>query len=305
MIPENYGTDLPGKGRSVLVTGASSGIGLEISLYLAERGFHVYAAVRQSSRRDLLEDRMRGKGLPLAVVTMDVTRPEEIAGTRELIENREGPLYGVVNNAGIIVRGFFEDLTDEEMRRVFETNFFAALSVTREVLPGMRKTGRGRIVMIGSTGGRIGTAGSSAYCTAKFALAGFTESLAQEVRPFGIHVSLIEPGIMHTELFGKNLGVGSNASRPQGPYASMFERLMALSVERSRASSLKPADVAGAVGRALLDPHPRMRYVVGRNARWVFFLKRYLPEEAFQRGFTRTFFRQLGTNRNRAGLTDV
>ena len=148
--------------------------------------------------------------------------------------------------------------------------------------------------MIGSTGGRMGTAGSSAYCTTKFALAGFSESLAQEVRPFGIHVSLIEPGIMHTELFGANLGVGSNASRPDSPYRPLFEKLLALSAERSRASSLKPTDAARAAGKALLDPHPRMRYVVGRTAKCVFSLKRYLPEEAFQRGFTRIFFRKLG-----------
>lgn len=277
------------------MTGASAGIGLETSLLLARKGFHVYATMRNLERSGALESRARQAGLPLCLLHVDVTEEETIRAAVQGILEARGPLYGVVNNAGAIVRGFFEDLKEEEIRRIFDTNFFGVLAVTRMVLPGMRAAGRGRIVMIGSAGGRFGMAGATAYCATKFGLAGFSESLAQEVAPFGIRVVLIEPGMIRTELFGRNLGVSQDALKARSPYAETFKALLALSLERSRGASLKPLDVTEAVARGLLSARPPMRIMVGRTPRLVSLLKRSLPEEVFQRAFTWAFYRKLRT----------
>lgn len=292
-IPKEYGRELPGRGRTVLVTGASAGIGLETCVHLARKGFHVYATMRDLARSGTLESRAEQAGLPLCVLRLDVTEEETVRAVVQRIVEARGPLYAVVNNAGAIVRGFFEDLGEDEIRRIFETNFFGALAVTRAVLPGMREAGRGRIVMIGSAGGRLGMAGATAYCATKFALAGFSESLAQEVAPFGIRVVLIEPGMIRTELFGRNLGVSRNAHSAESPYVETFEVLLALSLERSRKAPLETLDVAEVVARALLSARPPMRILVGGTPRLVSLLKRYLPEEIFQRVFTWAFYRKL------------
>src|SRR4029077_2991029 len=191
---------------SVLITGAATGLGRAMALYLAERGFQVYGTTRDVRQADDLRALARERKLPLRVLPLDVTDPESIRHAVQTIVTESGGIYGVINNAGIGLRGYFEDLTAEEIQRVFDANVFGVMAVTKAVLPYMRKARRGRIILISSVGGRIGALGVTAYCSTKFAVEGFGESLFQELAPLGIRVVLIEPGIIKTERWSTNRG---------------------------------------------------------------------------------------------------
>jgi NAD(P)-dependent dehydrogenase (short-subunit alcohol dehydrogenase family) len=192
-------------------------------------------------------------------------------------------LFGLVNNAGVVLRGYFEDLSEAEIRRVFETNVFGTMALTRAVLPHLRAAGGGRIVITTSVGGRIGAPAVSAYCASKFALEGFGEALAQEVGPLGVRVALVEPPIVRTPVWEENRGVSPAALDPASPYHRWFLEEERLADRLLRSSPTTPADVARAVVRALTDTRPRLRYLVGRRAARVLRLRRLLPGEWFER----------------------
>ncbi|HEY63317.1 MAG TPA: SDR family NAD(P)-dependent oxidoreductase [Caldilineae bacterium] len=268
---------------SVLVTGASVGFGKEIALLLAERGFTVYATMRHLDRRGPLEEEAARRGVSVRIRRLDVTDRPSIEETVQSIVDETGGVYAAVNNAGLFLRGFFEDLTDEEIRRVFETNLFGAMAVTRAVLPHMRAAGRGRIVVISSVAGRIGSPSGSIYSASRFAQEGFAEALRQEVEPLGIYVSLVEPGITKTESWTIDKGAGVRARDPNSPYYPWFKRAEELFDQAMRSSPITTRDVAEAVYRAITDRRPRWRYMVGWRARIVIGLRRYVPEELFNR----------------------
>ena len=269
--------------NSVLITGASTGLGLETALYLAEHGFKVYATMPDLSRRAALDEEAACRGVQVQVLKLDIRDKDEVnAAVREVVE-RSGGIHALVNNAGIGVRGYFEDLSEEEIRSVFETNVFGTMAITRAVLPHLRAARRGRIVIVTSVGGRIGSLAVSAYCATKFAQEGFGESLAQEVVPFGIYVSLVEPAIIRTERWGANRGVAKRALDPKSPYCAWFHESERLVDRLVKTSPTKPVDVARAVCSALTARRPRLRYMVGRRASLVMILRRYLPGELFER----------------------
>jgi short-subunit dehydrogenase len=162
-------------------------------------------------------------------------------------------------------------------------NVFGVMALTRAVLPAMRTARRGRIVIVGSAGGRVASMTLSAYCAGKFALEGFAESLWMEVRPFGLHVSVIEPGIVMTPHFTTHRGRAAAATDPQSPYYGWFVRHEQLVDKILHANWIKPGDVARSVHAALTDRQPRLRYAVGRGARTVIFLRRILPQRWFER----------------------
>lgn len=268
---------------AVLVTGASTGLGRETALYLAGRGFTVYAGLRDLEKRASLDEVAGRHGVTLHPVQLDITKPDEVRAAVETILDRSGSLFGLVNNAGVGLRGYFEDQSEQEIRDLFEANVFGTMDMTRAVLPSMRSAGRGRIVIITSVGGKIGSMGVSTYCSTKFAQEGFGESLSQEVSPLGIHVSLVEPAIIRTERWGVNRGTARKALSPDSPYSRWFreaERLADRLVESSRTS---PESVARAVHQALTAARPRLRYMVGRRAGLVVALRRYMPGELFER----------------------
>ncbi len=149
--------------KSILITGASTGLGKETALYLAERGFRVYATVREMSGADKLLAEAKSRNVGLRVLPLDVVNPASIEHAVQTIVEESGGIYGLINNAGVGLRGYFEDLDDREIRQMFDANVFGVMAVTRAVLPHMRKARSGRILLISSVGGRIGSLGVSTY----------------------------------------------------------------------------------------------------------------------------------------------
>jgi NAD(P)-dependent dehydrogenase (short-subunit alcohol dehydrogenase family) len=268
---------------SVLITGAATGLGRAMALHLAERGFQVYGTTRDVRQANELSALAHDRKLPLRVLPLDVTDPESIRQAVETIVRECGGIYGVINNAGIGLRGYFEDLTDAEIRQVFDANVFGVMAVTKAVLPYMRKARRGRVILISSVGGRIGSLGVAAYCSTKFAVEGFGESLFQEVAPLGVRVVLVEPGIIKTERWTSNRGLAKGALNPESPYHDWFQQAEKESDQLVQASTATPEDVAALVHRVLVARRPRLRYMVGRKAKLAVALKRWIPGELFER----------------------
>ena len=292
------------RGDTVLVTGSSTGLGLETALHLAERGFRVYATVRDAGSRDEVCEAAAARGVALDVLRLDVTDRESIDRAVDAVVASTGGIFGLVNNAGIGLRGCLEDLEDAEIRQVFETNVFGTMALTKRVLPHMRKAGRGRIVTIASVGGKISSFGMSAYCATKFALEGFGEALALEVAPFGLQAILIEPGIIKTTRWTVNRGRAANALNPSSPYYELFKRSEAAADGVVNATRNKPAHVAIAVAHALTTPRPRMHYVVGWPASAAVRLRRYLPEPLFERMYFGSLLQRI-TRVERPGQSPV
>jgi len=277
---------------SVLITGASTGLGLETAVYLAERGFKVYATMRDPGRRQALDAEAARRGVTIDVLRLDVTDRASIEEAVKTVVEQSGGIYALVNNAGIEMRGFFEDLTEEELRAPFETNLFGTMAVTRAVIPYMRAAGRGRIVITSSVGGRIGSLSLTSYCASRFALEGFGESLYQEMKPLGIYVSIVEPGITKTEHFASaNHMVAERSNSPDSLYYPWFRKVQEITMRLAESSPTRPRHVASAVHRALTSRRPRLRYMVGRRASLAVALKRYLPASIFERFYFGTIIR--------------
>ncbi|MEQ9365384.1 MAG: SDR family NAD(P)-dependent oxidoreductase, partial [Leptospirales bacterium] len=189
-----------------LITGAGTGIGRDLTVLLASRGMRVYATMRKPERMTEVEALVKEAGVAehVSVQPLDVTRPEEIQTIRETILSDEAEHLQndaaliLINNAGFGIAGAVEDLQVDDFRRIMETNYFGAVNLTKAFLPDLRFAGRGRIIQISSGFGRVGAPLISAYNASKFALEGFSEALRYEMLPFGVFVSLIEPGPVKT-----------------------------------------------------------------------------------------------------------
>ncbi len=269
------------------MTGASRGLGLETALTLAQAGFHVWAGVRDTAGVGTMMASARERGVALVPLQLEVTDPLSVDSAFETVARDSCPLFGIVNNAGITARAYFEDFPEERIRKTFEVNLFGAMRVTRRALPLLRKAGRSRIVMISSIGGRIGSMSVSPYVASKFALEGFSESLALEVRPFGVDVSIIEPGMVKTEIWDEDRRILSQARDGSSPFYEMFWKAEAMTEKALANSGLQPKDVAQCVLHAMTVPRPKLRYVVGGRARLVIALFRHFP------GFENFYFSEL------------
>jgi NAD(P)-dependent dehydrogenase (short-subunit alcohol dehydrogenase family) len=262
-----------------LVTGSSSGFGLLASVELARRGLHVVATMRDPGKKGRLLAAARDAKVELEVVRLDVTQERSI----EEAVKQVGAIDVLVNNAGFGMAGFLEDLSLAELREQFETNFFGLVAMTKAVVPGMRERGRGRIINVSSIAGRFATPGMSAYVASKFAVEGFSETLRLELIPYGVYVVLVEPGTFKTDIFDKNRRVAKRAFDESSPYYARTRQLERV-VDRILARSKQdPADVARTIAAAAVAKKPRLRYLVGRDAKGEALAKALLPSKLLER----------------------
>ena len=266
---------------SVLMTGAGRGIGRVASLRLASAGWDVFAGVRRAEDGEALA--ARAPGGRVTPVELDVADTEQIAALAERLPER---LDAVVNNAGIVVSGPVEGLDLDALRRQLEVNVVGQVAVTQAVLPRLRAS-RGRVVFVSSVSGRVSSPMMGAYTGSKFALEAMADALRMEVRPFGVRVSLVEPGAIDTDLWRGAHGMLDEAETSLSPqmrdlYAGHLAgaRRMATRIQRQTS----PADkVADAMLAALTAQRPRARYLVGTDARAQVGLRALLPTPAFDR----------------------
>ncbi|MGZ4195324.1 MAG: SDR family oxidoreductase [Solirubrobacteraceae bacterium] len=278
---------------AVIVTGSGTGIGLATALHLAAEGFRVFATVRNLDQRDEILQTAADRGVELEVLRLDLTDRVNIDQAVAHVVDSAGGVFGLVNNGGVGLRGCLEDCSEDEIRRLFETNVLGTIAITRAVLPHMRAAGCGRIVTISSVGGRVCGWGVTMYCATKFAQEGLGEGLAQELVPFGIQSVLVEPGIIKTTRWSHHRGTAARAADSRSPYHDLFWASEAIAdklVERSRT---RPEDVAATIHRALTAEQPKMRYVVGRGAKLAIELRRFMPESLFERLYFGGHIRRL------------
>ena len=255
---------------------------METALLLASRGLSVHGSVLTSSEDSNLRAQAASRGVSVEILQMDVTNQEQVQDRIQQLLSKIGRLDALVYFAGMGLRGFFEDLTLEEVRRVYEVNLFGAMAVAQAVLPPMRRAQSGQIVLTSSVGGRMGSMTISGYASSKFALEGFGECLRQEVYPFGIRVSMLEPGLVATPHFTVNRNRARNAVQASSPYYAWFcqhEHIVDGILQRN---GTKPTDVAETVYEILQSRHPKLRYLVGRNAKLVVGFRRYIPGTIFE-----------------------
>lgn len=263
---------------SVFITGVTRGIGRETALYFARRGWHVFGCGRDQALLEELRQLAKNEALPLDVFAMDVTDASQVeAGISHLMHLTDGHGIDVlVNNAGYQELCPVEDLPLDGWRRQFETNVFAYLEMVRRFLPKMRERKQGRIIQIASIAGRVTFPIYGAYSASKHALEAISDALRMEVRPFGIEVSIIEPGPMvtHINITGYDrLAKNRPASTAYGAlYDAGPKRLASL-----EAHSYPAVWVAQKIWQAATAPHPRQRYGVTRIWWAVVFLKKFLP----------------------------
>ena len=250
-----------------LVTGSSSGIGFETALLLARNGFNTYASVRNLGKSKNITEIASKEKLPLQVVHLDVNDDRSVKEAIDKVVAENQRIDVLVNNAGYGLLGALEDLSIEEIKEQFETNFFGVVRMTQQVLPIMRKQNNGTIVNVSSVGGRIGIPGLSAYHSTKFALEGLSESISYELEPFGIRVVVIEPGVIRTNIMNSSI-LAKKALDPKSPYFSSIQQLeksFKSAMENTSASS-PPEEVAKVILQAVTYERPKLRYAVGNDA---------------------------------------
>jgi len=272
--------------RVVLITGASSGFGEACARHLSQKGYRVYGTSRNAGFEK--KSAPSPAGVPfLKMIPMDVRETASVNKGVKYIIDREGRIDVMVNNAGIAVAGTVEDMTVDDVKSQFETNFFGAVRVCQAVIPKMRAQHSGYIVNISSIGGVMGIPFQSAYSASKFALEGFTEAFRIEVKPFGIHVVLIEPGDFKTSIT-KNR-IKPTISQKNFAYAKQYHTALTI-MENEEKNGQPPEKLALLLEKIITHPSPKVRYTIGKlEQRLSTLYKRLVPSKTYERTFMKYY----------------
>ena len=266
---------LTAQNKTALITGASFGIGMEFARIFAREGYNLVFVARNGDRlRQLASELEKAHGTRSLILATDLTEPGAPAYVLDQTTRADIQVDVLVNNAGFAVAGFVEDLKLEEIRLQFETNFFGTVALTKAVLPAMRAQRSGHIIMVSSVSGLHGSPIVSSYSASKHALEGWSESLRLEVGSLGIKVALVEPGSYETDIWTRNAHLGERVSDPNSPNLARSQR-MGEAVRKLKKRD--PIQVARLIARIALDPNPRLRYLIGTDARVQMLFKSVLP----------------------------
>jgi len=249
--------------KVAVVTGTSSGIGFETALALAREGYYTYATMRNTTKSDKIKELGQKENLNIDVLELDVDDENSVKTAIQKILEQKQRIDVLVNNAGWGLWGCVEDVSVDEFKAQFDTNFFSIIRLIQEVGPTMRKQGSGTIVNISSVVGRIGFPASPAYISSKFALEGLSESLRFELAPFGVNVVIIEPGVIKTN-FMKNMRMAEK-SESDTVYKDITVKVVS-GVKMMAEMGTHPKEVADTIIKAIKDEKPLPRYIVGNDA---------------------------------------
>lgn len=257
---------------TVLITGTSTGIGRETALFLARKGYDVFATMRSPDKSDLA-DIAKAENLPVTVLQQDVTDESSNQVAVDAVVDAKGAIDVLINNAGIGGANVTEEMSMQHMRDVFDTNVFGAVDLTKRVIPSMRERRSGAIINVTSVAGRMSVSPQIAYSGSKVALDAITEMWSQELSPFGVRVAAIEPGIIITPILEK-----FELPDPNTHYARNYERMMVF-FEAGIKVGTGPELVADAILNAIETDAPRLRYLVGGDAEGIMRMRELLSDE--------------------------
>ena len=280
---------MTGKKKVALVTGSSSGMGFTTAVMLARAGIHTYASMRNLKKSKTITDLADKENLPLQVIQLDVNDDKSVKDAIAKIVTEKERIDVLVNNAGYGLFGSIEDVSIEEMKAQFETNFFGVMRVTQLVLPTMRKQKSGTIVNVSSVGGRISLPVLSAYNSTKFALEGLSESMSYELEPFGIKVVIIEPGVIRTNIMNSSI-FAKKAQDPKSPYFSLIQKVESNFKSMMENKSSPPEEVAKVILGALTSKNPQLRYTVGDDAATMIQARVNMSDNEFKKMIMQNFF---------------
>jgi len=272
--------------KIAIVTGSSSGIGLETSVALAKDGYHTYATMRDVSKSSNLKEIVEKDDLSIEITELDVDKESSIDSAIKKIISDKGRIDILVNNAGYGLFGCVEDITIQEVKEQFQTNFFSVVSLVQKVAPIMRKQGSGIIVNVSSVAGRIGFPGSPAYIASKFALEGLSESMRYELSPYGVKTVIIEPGAIRTN-FMKNTKRATE--KPESPYKELTDKVIS-GIKMMAEMGTSPSEVAKTIIKAINDKEPLPRYIVGNDAQMFLEAKKMKTDIEFENYIKKELF---------------
>ena len=268
--------------KVALVTGSSSGIGLESALLLARNGYITYATMRSPEKDTSIRTAVRSEGLPIRVTQLDVTDDDSVRNAADHIISEAGRIDVLVNNAGYALNGAFEDLAMEEIKDQYETNVFGVIRVTQAVLPTMRNQKSGTIVNISSgTVTMGGIPGGSAYVSTKYAIEGLSKSMAYELERFGIKVVLVEPGVIRTN-FVNGIVAAKKSQDPNSPYSQLMQKVAA-NFEPMLKNGSSADVVANVVLNVVTSEFPSPKYPAGKDIESLMEAKRSMSDEEFSK----------------------